>query len=216
MKKILLILLTMMTALGSVPVWASSAATIPVQAQIPQMLELDYWIRSCPSDSTPYGTGSRDVTDMAFGNLNWSDQNNIWLASQYFTIFLVATTSGRPYQIRQNCTGFLSPSTGQTFNKSLLMTPDYKEADLFTANDPSTAQGPLGSGDKVGSNALAVGNEQLIFDSSALSGPRIVRCYYGLATGDPAAHEPSGAEVLTGKTPAGDYSGIITFSLVLK
>lgn len=96
------------------------------------------------------------------------------------------------------------------------MTPDYKEADLFTANDPSTAQGPMGSGDKLGSNALAVGNDQLIFDSSALSGPRIVRCYYGLATGDPAAHEPAGAEVLTGKTAAGDYSGIVTFSLVLK
>lgn len=166
MKKILLILLAVIAVFGNVPVWASSTTAVPVEAQVPMMLELSYWIRSCPSDSTPYGTGSRDVTDMSFGQLVWNDQNSIWLPDKYFTVFLVATTSGRPYQIRQNCTGFVSAATGQTFNKNLLMTPDYKEADLFTANNPSTAQGPMGSGDKLGSSALSVGNEQLIFDSS--------------------------------------------------
>jgi len=216
MKKALLLLLALVTVMGNMPVSAASLASVQVQAQIPQMLELDYWIRSCPSDSTPYGTGSSDAVDMAFGRLNWSDQNKIWLADKYFTVFLVASTSGRPYQIRQDCTGFVSPSTGKTLNNTLLMTPDYKEADRFSANDPASAQGQFGLGDKIGSKNMAVGANKLIFDSPSGVGPKIIRCYYGLATGDPAAQEPAGTEVLTGKVPAGDYSGIVTFSLVLK
>ena len=216
MKKIITILLIALMVPGTIPVFPdTSSASVPVNAQIPLMLELDYWIRSCPSDSTPYGSGSSDAQDIGFGRLVWSDVNKIWMADKYFTVFLVALTSGRPYQMRQDCTNFISPSAGQNLNNSLLMTPDYKAEDLWTANDPSTRQGDMGS-DKLGNKDFAVGNDKLIYDSSALKGPRIVRCYYGIATGDPAAHEPAGTEVLTGKAPSGEYNGVVTFSLVLK
>jgi len=211
MKKILLILLMIMTAIGSLPAWADQRTwTVPVQAQVPPLFQLDLWIRSCPSDSTPYGSGSSDTTDMSFGTLAMKDKINIFLPDKYFTVFLVATTSGQGYQMLQNCTKFSSDA----FNYALLMTPDFKQEDLFVPSDPTSTQDPLGSGDRLGPKALAVGNSQMIFSSTGISGPRIIRCYYGVATGDPTANEPSGAKVLTGKTPAGNYSSVVTFTLV--
>jgi hypothetical protein len=189
---------------------------VPVNVQVPMMLELNYWIRSCPGDSTPYGPGSMDVKDMGFGKLLWDSQYRIWKAEQYFTVFMVAMTSGRPFQLRQTSNGFASSSTGQGLNKSLLMTPDFKQEDRWTAALAETAQGPLDGRDRLGSKDLAVGVDKIIFDCASGLGPKIIRCYYGLATGDPAAHEPKNAEVLSGQAPSGDYTGTITFSLVLK
>jgi hypothetical protein len=215
MKKIITMLLVALILPGTMPVFPdTNSASVPVNVQIPMMLELNYWIRSCPSDSTPYGSGSIDAQDVSFGNLVWSDANKIWMADKYFTVFLVAMTSGRPYQIRQSCTNFASPSAGQNLNNTLLMTPDYKAEDLWTANDPSSKQGDMGS-DRLGNKDLAYGADKLIYNSSGVTGPRIVRCYYGMATGDPSAHEPAAAQVLTGKSPSGEYNGILTFSLVL-
>lgn len=196
--------------------FAAQSFSVPVNVQVPMMLELDYWIRSCPGDSTPYGAGAMDVRDMNFGQLVWNDQNRIWLADKYFTVFMVAMTSGRPYQLSQTCNGFVSPSSGTTLNSTLLMTPDYKQEDRWTASDPATAQGAMPSGDRLGNKDLAVGVDKIIYDSFSGIGPRIIRSYYGLATGDPAAREPTAAKVLTGQAPAGDYSGTITFSLMLR
>jgi len=213
-----LILATIVCCLFAGTGFAADSVILKLQAQVPLMLELSYWIRTCPSDSTPYGPGSADSSNLGFGRLKWDETNKIWVSDRYFTVFMVAMSSGRSYHLRQSCGGFISSSTGKTLNKNVLMTPDYNENDLWNASDASTVQGPMDSRDRLGPKDLAVGTDRLIYEGNAAdtTGPRIVRCYYGVATGDPSAHEPSTSEVLSGKAPAGDYSGMITFSLVLK
>ena len=215
MKKIFTLILVCLLAPAAVFA-DSSIFSVPVNVQVPMMLELNYWLRSCPGNSTPYGPGSMDVRDMSFGKLGWDNQYHIWKADKYFTVFMVAMTSGRPFQLRQTCTGFVSSQRGESLNKSLLMTPDYKQDDRWSPSDPDTTQGELSALDRVGNKDIAFGTDRMIFDCASGLGPRILRCYYGLATGDPAAHEPATAKVLSGQAPAGDYTGTITFSLVLK
>ena len=208
MKKLIAILVLIAIA-GSTSICpAATTASVGVQATVPQMLELSSWIRYALPGGDPYGTGSGDATSLNFGTLVFDDTYNIWTATKYFTVFLLAASSGRPYRIQQTNTGFTLGTTD--LNNNLIMTPDYIAADQIISGTP---QGSMPSGDSFGAKGLAYATNKVIYNgNSGLS--RIVRAYYGLATGD--SGEPSGAEPITGDQLSGTYAGTITFSVVLQ
>ena len=187
--------------------FAATTVNVAVKAVVPSSLALTSSIRSAAPGQDPFGPGSADATTIDFGTLTFDTTNNIWVASKYFAVFLIATTSGRPYVIQQTNSGIASGASN--LNANMLMTPDYQSADKLG----TTAQGLIPAGDSVGPATLSFGTNKHIYDStSGLS--RIVRAYYGLATGAPG--EPTGSAPITTNKLSGTYSGSITFSVVLK
>lgn len=208
MKKMIAALVMFSLVSVGVVSFAAETVSVGVQATVPQELGLVSWIRYAPPGGDPYGTGSGDATSLNFGTLTKDTTFHTWVADKYFTVFMVATTSGRSYRIQQTCTNFLSGSQG--LNNSLIMTPDYITADEMVSGTP---QGGIPTGDSVGSADLAVGANKVIYNGNA-GLARIVRAYYGLATGETG--EPSGAEPIVGDQVSGTYNGTITFSVVLQ
>ncbi len=208
MKKLIAALMLISLVSSASICSAGTTASVGVQATVPQQLELSSWIRYAPPGVDPYGTGSGDAASLDFGTLAFDDTYHTWTASKYFTVFLLASSSGRPYRIEQTNTGFVLGST--TLDNNLILTPDYQSGDEIVSG---TAQGSIPSGDSFGAKTLALGTNKIIYNgTSGLS--RIARAYYGLATGD--AGEPSGAEPITGDQISGTYAGTITFSVVLQ
>jgi len=207
--KKLIVILVLISLVGSANICsAGTTASVGVQATVPQQLELSSWIRYAPPGVDPYGSGSGDATSLDFGTLVFDDTYNLWTASKYFTVFLLATSSGRPYRIEQTNTGFALGST--TLDNNLIVTPDYQSGDEIVSG---TSQGAIPSGDSFGTKSLALGTNKVIYNgTSGLA--RIARAYYGLATGEPG--EPSGAEPITGDQVSGTYAGTVTFSVVLQ
>jgi len=208
-KKLIAALVLISLAVSSTGIClAASTASVGVQATVPEQLELSSWIRYAPPGVDPYGTGSGDATSLDFGTLVFDDTNNIWTATRYFTVFLLASSSGRPYRIQQTNIGF---SLGATdLNDSLIVTPDYQSGDEIVSGTP---QGAIPGGDSYGAADLALGVNKVVYNgNSGLS--RIARAYYGLATGDTG--EPTGALPITGDQISGTYAGTITFSAVLQ
>lgn len=207
MRLLKLFLLGGLFILGSLNLcWAGSTASIGVQAQIPQQLELSYWIRYAPPGGDPYGSGSGDATSINFGKLSWDDTNGIWVADKYYTVFLVARTSGRPYRIVQTCTGLVNGS--YKLDDSFVVTPDYQANDEWSGGQP---QGPMPSGDSLGTSGLAVATNKVIYNGNS-GKTRIIRAYYGLATGEPG--KPG--KPITGDQPSGTYTGTVTFTVTLQ
>ena len=207
MFKVTAFLTTMFLVLSIGLCFADSTVNVDVRARVPEELELTHYIRYAPPGGDPYGPGSGDATSIDFGTLSWNDINNIWVANEYFTVFLIANSSGRAYRIQQSSLGLASG--GADLNNNLLMTPDYQENDELGGNP----QGAMPAGDSLGAADLAFGINKAIYNGDAgLS--RIIRCYYGLATGAPG--EPAGAEPIISDQLSGAYTGTITFSLVLQ
>ncbi len=188
----------------------AQTVTLNVNASVPESLELSYWIRWAEPGQDPYEYGhSGDATALDFGTLEWNSSLGMWTASRYFTVFLVARTSGRPYQIKQTCTGLVSGT--DNLNESFVMTPDYIPEDEFQWPGGSAAQGPIPDGDSYGKADIAWGSGKIVYDSNS-GKSRIVRVYYGLATGEPG--KPG--KPITGDYPAGNYTGTVVFTLTLK
>ena len=153
MKK-LIVILVLISLVGSANICsAGTTASVGVQATVPQQLELSSWIRYAPPGVDPYGSGSGDATSLDFGTLVFDDTYNLWTASKYFTVFLLASSSGRPYRIQQTNIGFSKGSTN--LNSSLIVTPGYQPEDKIGG----VAQGSIGS-DSYGSESLALANQQ--------------------------------------------------------
>ncbi|MDD4183353.1 MAG: hypothetical protein PHT53_06000 [Candidatus Omnitrophica bacterium] len=188
--------------------YAASTADVTVRAVVPSTLELSYWIRSAPAGADPYGPGSADATSLDYGTLTFDTTNSIWVASDYFTVFLLPATSGRAYTVQQTNNGVVSTG-GNDLNNHLIMTPDYITADTIGG----IAQGAMPAGDSLGSASLSYGTNKVIYNGNS-GESRIIRSYYGLSTG--AAGEPTGALPITTSKPAGTYTGTVTFSVVLK
>ena len=149
MKK-LIAMLVLISLAGSPSICpAASTVNVNVTAIIPEQLELGSWIRYAPPDGDPWGSGSGDVTSLDFGTLIFDDTYHIWKATKYFTVFLMAATSGSPYRIQQTNSDFIMGSTN--LNSSLIMTPDYKAEDKIAG----VAQGSIPSGDSYGTESLA-------------------------------------------------------------
>ena len=207
MKKLIATLVLISIVSSASVCLAATTANVGVRCTVPQQLELSSWIRYAPPGVDPYGQGSGDATSLDFGILVFSDTYDIWTASKYFTVFLLAASSGRAYRIEQTNTGFVLGST--TLDNNLIVTPDYQSGDMIAG----TAQGAIPSGDNFGNESLSLGTNKVIYNgTSGLT--RIARAYYGLATGETG--EPSGAKPITGDQVSGTYTGTITFSVVLQ
>lgn len=207
MRRFVAVVLCAVMLIAGSPVFAGSTVNVSVRAVVPSTLELSTWIRSAGPGVDPYGPGSADATSLDFGTLTFDTVNSIWVADKYFTVFLLATTSGRAYTIQQTNNGVTS--TGGNLNSNLLMTPDYQTADKIG----NVAQGLLPAGDSIGAKSLSYGTNKVIYNGNS-GESRIARSYYGLATG--AAGEPAGSLPITTNKPAGTYTGTVTFSVVLK
>ncbi|MCP4653102.1 MAG: hypothetical protein GY858_06955 [Candidatus Omnitrophica bacterium] len=226
--KIRRITLALILAIGIGGFCFAEDIEIPVTAEFPFNVELDHWVRWADSGdretpaATPYEAGrSGDVTNdiLNFGELIYDDELGIFLARKYFTVFLLADTSGFPYKLIQSCSGFSNTiDPNENLNDSLIMTPDYKEEDLWDQTNPDSQQGVHGDNDGVADAALVAASPGIgrVVYSSESGFSRIVRCYYGLATDDPDAEipEPADAKVITADTRSGTYEGTITFTLV--
>jgi hypothetical protein len=188
--------------------FAASSVNVTVRAVIPSQLDLSYWIRYAPPGGDPYGPGSGDSTSIDFGTLTFDTTNSIWVPSKYFSVFLLPTSSGRAYTLQQTNNGVTAPA-GSNLNSNLIMTPDYQTADEIGG----VPQGLMPAGDSLGVPALSYGANKIIYTGNA-GESRIVRSYYGIATGAPG--EPTGAQPITSSKPAGTYTGTVTFSVVLK
>jgi len=190
---------------------AQKTVSISIGANIPEVLELSSWTRWSEPEYGPYDGGhSGDATNIEFGTLEWDDEYGIWVAPKYYTVFLVARTSGRAYQMTQKCDEGLK-SGENDLNDSFIVTPDYKEEDEFQWGvNEGNAQGPMPAGDSLGTAGLAKDSIALYDSDSGQS--KIVRGYYGLATGE----EGTPGDPVTGDFQAGDYTGTVTLTLVLK
>jgi len=207
MKKLIAMLVLILLASSPSICPAASTASVGVTATVPRQLELGSWIRYAPPGVDPYGTGSGNATSLNFGTLVYDNANGIWTATKYFTVFLLASSSGRPYRIQQTNSGFSKGSTN--LNNSLIVTPDYIAEDEIVTGVP---QGSIGT-DSYGSKSLALAVNKVIYNGNT-GRARIARAYYGLATGETG--EPSGSEPITGDQVSGTYSGTITFTVALQ
>ena len=223
MKKLITGLIALVILIAGQPVFADSpTVTVPIAADIPQMLDLELHIYTIdanadPATMNPFSYPEAIPRAMNFGTLTFADtpqdNNHVWRSSVYFTAILVARTSGRPYKISQTCAGIVNGANN--LNKNVLMTPGYQAEDLLNKDNPNSQQGPM-PGTQNKAKAFTVGANKEIYNSDPLGLSRIIRCYYGLATGNPADNEPVGSLPVTADAAAGNYSGSVTFSVVLK
>ncbi len=189
------------------PSFGEDSVTVSTKATVPESLELSYWIRWSTEGQDPYEFGySGDATSIDFGELEWNENLGIWLPTKYYTVFLIARTSGRPYQIKQTSTGLVSGDNN--LNNSFIMDPDYQADDKYSNG---VAQGDMPAGDSLGEAGLAAQGERIVYDSNS-GKSRIIRVYYGISTGEPGTP----GEPITGDQPAGNYSGTVAFTLTLK
>lgn len=239
-KVIAIIAAVILLGIGGVCFAGNNTAQFTVKANVTEVLELDHWVRwahasedvtdpNVPGGKRAYWPDEEDGvhSGSATGNLDFEvawksvpdpDNSSIvyaqYFAKKYYTVFLVARTSGRKYDISQSCDGFTNNLTFENLPKTLVMVPDY------IANDKIAGfpQGAKPAGDELGHKAYAVAQENLVYDGNS-GKSRIIRCYYGLATGnsDPAKHpitDPDAtAQIIGGDTKPGTYSGTVTFTL---
>ncbi|MFC1514878.1 hypothetical protein ACFL5X_03155 [Candidatus Omnitrophota bacterium] len=187
--------------------FAQTTAAIGVNAVVDPQFELTYWMREAPPGAYP--EDGSDADSIVFDNLQWDPTNHIWTASRYYTVFMIATTAGQPYEIEQTCVGLTRVGGGGDLNDSFIVTPGYEILDRWDGDDPLTAQGAMPGGDNYGTPGLAVTTNKLLYDgNSGLA--RIARAYYGLSTGEPGT---PGSPV-TGDQLSGTYTGNVIITLV--
>jgi len=207
-RSVLLVMLVCFLAItGKAQDGSVNNTSVNVSAVVPESFELTSWIRWAKPGQDPYEFGfSGDASAIDFGPLEWNGDLGIWQPTKYFTVFLLARSSGRSYQIKQTSTGLFSGTSN--LNNSFTVTPDYVSDDEFSAGQP---QGSIPAGDSYGTAGLAASGEKVVYDSGT-GQSRIVRAYYGLSTGEPG--KPG--EAISGDYPAGTYSGSVSFTLTLK
>ncbi|MBU0896051.1 MAG: hypothetical protein KKB76_00300 [Candidatus Omnitrophica bacterium] len=207
MKKVLIAIAILTFSAGG---FTQDTTTIGVSLTLPASLELSYWLRWAEGGQDPYEFGhSGEASAIDFGPLGWDENLKLWTAIRYYTVFLIARASGRPYQINQSSTGLVSEA--DNLNNSFVVTPDYIAEDEIKWAGESVAQGPMPSGDSLGQEGLAAQGERIIYNSNS-GESKIIRAYYGLSTGE----EGKPGEPITGDRHAGSYSGAVAFTLTLK
>lgn len=241
LRYIWVLLVCMALSLGGSTVFAqeksSTTATLIISAGIREILDLDAAVFRVDADKFAFEDDSNttDVDDIDFGKLGGKDKSGIWkegcldkdygiwLSQYYFVVLLFPDTSGRPYEISQE---FIAAGGNNPLRESLIMTPGYCSEDKWFWWEEET-QGDMPPGDNLGENGcevtdgcgvsaecarLAEGQKRIYESNSGEA--RIIRGYYGLATGKQG--EPAGAKILTADSPAGDWMGQIVFTITLK
>lgn len=207
--------------LASTMCMAATTATVDVFADVDEQLDLTVRIVEVQDDQDP-GTEGTEVSNMTFGSLtdtfaNGTSAGNLF-SRTWFAAFLTASTSGRQYIIRQTSDG-LRDGTNSIPDNCYLMVPDYIGDDEWVWTGGSAPQdddnNPPGS---LGSAGPAKGTNKVIYTSNSQGLSSIIRCYYIITNGwkDATTQWPGfSGDAIPLDQPAGDYSGSVTFSIVL-
>ena len=200
---------------------AQTSTTVDVSTEVSEELDLTLWIKRVVDDQDP-GTEGTEVTSMAFGPLTntFGDGSpaGALFSRTWFAAFLIASTSGRPYIIRQTADG-LEDGANSIPSNCYLMTPDYIADDEFVWPGGSKAQGDMPTGATLGSPGPAEGTDIAIYTSGTAGESRILRAYYSITNGYQADGTPVpgfSGDAIPLDQPAGDYTGNVTFSVVLQ
>ena len=212
---------------GSSPAFAQQTASLPATASVALTLDLKVIVTQVYARTKgvdPWkGAWVVDTANginqgMDFGTLKMDPKWHVWLSDWYFTAFLYASTNQGSYRISQQCS---APSSGiHDLIPNFIMCPDYQAVDRWIPDNPDTEQGDPPGGDHLepGGARLAAGDHNIYISTTGRT--RVVRCYYGLATGNTDSTngfsvDPSNAQALNGDTPSGQYRGSVTFTLTL-
>lgn len=230
----------------------ASTPQLNVKAGIRDEFGINLWVQAITPGSQPgerdenvdpYGSGTAAWTGgLDFGDFTYAETIEgsgadmavfrSWTPQRYFCVFVSAYTQGLPYKITQTC-------NASGLEQTLLLTTDYSAYDKmgYFPQDiiPVPDQGVAGEDvlqqqgvvEQRGIKRFAVGESVPIYTSNNTPGfiakPRIVRCWYGLATGDDLtpwgesipsnkSPEPVGAKTIDKLLP-GTYEGSVTFTV---
>lgn len=200
---------------------AASTASVGVTADVDEQLDLIVDILKVvgPSDD-PWADGT-EVSTMSYGSLTDTFLDGTpagaLLSNTWFSVFLIAKTSGRAYTIRQTANG-LSSGSDTIPDNCYLMIPDYQSGDLWLWPGGSGPQGSRPTGSILGTAGQAKGTNKTIYKSEDAGTSHIIRCYYTITNGyqeDGSTWPGFTGDPISLDQPAGNYSGNVTFSLVL-
>lgn len=219
--------------------FAQVTKTGPATVQVPQFMEFSmadvYKMNSADgADADPWTDGEKIIgtPSFDFGQLSALTDDGtptgkfLYMQGQYYYyIMMIASTSGRQYYISSSGTGF----TG--IENAIVLVPDYQWLDELVEG---VGQGAPPSGSRVGPASSAVGTGHLIYQSGSSGQGRLVRAVVGIM--GPLAGETKPFSCILGHngdveqggrlnfdnwspvtkdTPAGTYSGSISFTLTL-
>ncbi len=184
--------------------YADNIVNVDVNAQIPDMLELSSWIKYFMDENqTPLGDAESFDFETLTHTLEGGGEAGVWFSRKWFTIYLVANTGGRRYQLKQTCTGVTSG--GNDINSAFVVTPNYSEYDELGG----VPQGPIPG--TIGVPNLAVSTDHVLYTSDTGGLARIIQGIYAI----PNESEVTGYESISFDTPQGVYGGEVVLTAVL-
>jgi hypothetical protein len=212
----------------------SSSASVPsfLEFSLSQVVKMD----PDAGDTDPWTQGTVQTSpSFDFGTLipvkDPVTNATLYMRGQfYYYVLLLASTSGRKYKITETGTQLVGPGGATIAKESVFMAPDYQWLDkLGTASQLGPPNGAV-----LGPVASACLTDSLVYQSGTTGDSRIVRAV--LAIGGPQAgdtvpanyslgHNGSAGQgtkqlmstwkPITGSQKSGDYTGTMTFTLVL-
>ncbi|MBM3248993.1 MAG: hypothetical protein FJZ10_06220 [Candidatus Omnitrophica bacterium] len=206
MIKATLILIAILFISLSTVCFAGDTVRYDVDATVPNMLELSGWIKYfMDTSTTPVG----DATSLGFGNLTHTLANGneagVWFSRKWFTVYLLANTGARPYQIKQTCLGVALGANN--INSAFVVTPNYSTLDQIGG----VAQGDMPAGASIGAASLATRNNYVLYTSGPSGLGRIAQGIYSI----PNASAVSGFTAIGFNQAPGAYQGEVVFTVVL-
>lgn len=202
---------------------AGTTASVNVYADVDAVLDLKVWIEQyrdtmAPGVDTPISTPST----MTFGSLtdtfaDGTSAGNLF-SRNWFVVYLIGKSSGRAYTLRQTANG-LSSGSNTIPDNCYMMSPGYEALDEWVYPDGTrVAQGSRPTGSVLGDPGPAKGTNKTIYKSEDAGTSHIVRAYYAVTNGwkDATTQWPgfTGTGISLDQ-PTGDYSGSVTFSIIL-
>ena len=179
---------------------AGDSTTKNITANIDPQDGLDVHISKVTNGVWP-AAGSASESSIAFGTLTYDSTNHIFLPDSYFAVDVGINSNAADWTVTHTISSMVNSSV-PTANLDHNVIASFVKTENTTTGTNDT---PLKKVSFAASNGVSYGK-------SDLSGGWL-RIYYGIATGDPSANEPSDVSPVTTDTPAGNYVGSVTITL---
>ena len=219
MKKTMCVLTAAIFLLGMVTSgYAATSATVSATAAVVSELTLTASVFQVDSRGTTDPSddvfGTSPVTTMTFGNLTHllstgADAGLLYSTPFYYVALLGGFTSGRKYRIQSSCAGLVGPTRTLTQGFGVTnLDGDPKQANGTSIN-AAAMTGTLGT---PGSATVI---NKVLYDSGAAGDSRVIRADFGIPPFSTAGTLPGDLQPIPESTPAGTYTGNVTFTIVL-
>ncbi len=213
--------------------------TGPSSATVPSVLGFSLasvvQLNADAGETNPFTQGVTQTSpNFDFGTLrNVTDNagNFLYMRGQfYYYVLMIATTSGRRYEITESGTQLTSGGGATIANESVLLIPDYQWLDQLGG----VAQGGPPSGAFVGPPATACATNSVVYQSDTAGVAKLVRAIVTIggpqagasfpfnfsqgfngSTGQGTQQQFTLWKPITPSQPTGTYTGTVTFTLVL-